>query len=544
MNTLFRFASVAQCTGGIAMKRIIGLHIIFFLAFPLASIAAEPAWWTQQKRTCGLSSGLAYNTWVSQGSPCNSGGSKSPSSSTPSGGSIGTIIGNEIGKEINKALFGDPEADARRRAEASIRAEEQRRAAEEASRKLEEQKNRLLGGMMGVDDSQSLGLMGVESGPGLSLMTDSASAIATPAKAVPPAGKKSSSYTKGFEHASQCISQNSGSACAGVTADQQQACVADYRGGYDSGSIKRKLVLQEAYQAGQGAATRGELANGASDPRALGPCRTDWIMAYNNGHGVKAPPLSGSKPAGAAATKGNTETARIINEMNALAKRLGWSAEEQARLDKALNSLVSDGDGTSAQSRHVWQNVLARGQGQGFAREASQGVGPGFPGAGKQTRYQDCAVFALANAAGLPYGVVAARATKLIGEGEWRDAAERANPQKIIEQKGLIGGEVVMLAEAFGQVEVVPSTAFAKTLKEGRPVMVSVVPVDGDFRNGHEVVLTKSFQRGGETWYEMMDSNQGSQRRLYVSAKELTTIQKENGVAFRPEPGTTTKLLR
>jgi len=456
---------------------------------------------------------------------------------------LGSAIGQALGQAIGDAIRGNPAEDARRQAEAQLRAEEQRRAVEEANRRQEEQKNRLLGGMMGVDGSAPLGLMGVESGSELKLMTDSASTMATPAKKAPPASKKSASYTKGFEHASQCISQNAGSACAGVTGKQQQACVADYRGGYDSGSIQRKLVLQEAYQAGQSAAARGEFANGASDPRALGPCRTDWIMAYNSGHGVKAPSSTGTKPAGAAVDTRDPEVVRIINEMNALAKRLGWSAEEQARLDMALNGLVSAGDGTSAQSRQAWQNVLARGQGEGFAREVSQGEGPGFPGAGTQS-YQDCAVFALANASGLPYGVVATRATELIRQGDWRDAAERADPQKVVEQKGLIGGEVVMLAEALGQAEVVTTTDFAKTLKEGRRVMVSVVPADGDFRNGHEVVLTKVFQRGGGTWYEMMDSNQGPQRRLYVSAKELSTIQKENGVAFRPEPETTTKLLR
>jgi len=125
---------------------------------------------------------------------------------------------------------------------------------------------------------------------------DFTSAIAPSAKGAPPAvGKnanqaKSTAYSEGFEHASQCISQNAGSSCAGVTADQQQSCVADYRAGYDSGSIQKKLVLQEAYQAGHDAATRGELANGASDQHAEGPCRTDWIMAYNNGHfRAKAP---------------------------------------------------------------------------------------------------------------------------------------------------------------------------------------------------------------------------------------------------------------
>jgi hypothetical protein len=33
-----------------------------------------------------------------------------------------------------------------------------------------------------------------------------------------------------------------------------------------------------------------------------------------------------------------------------------------------------------------------------------------------------------------------------------------------------------------------------------------------------------------------MDSNQGAQRRLYVSAKELSTLLQENGVAYRSEP--------
>ena len=480
-------------------------------------------------------------------------GTGSSSGAISSGDSIGTIIGTEVGKELGKALFGDPEADARRKVKERLRAEEQRRAAEEADRKLEEQKNRLLGGMMDVGDSSQLGLMGVESGPELSLMTDSPSAIAPPTKGTPAAaGKKanqalSTAYSKGFEHASQCISQNAGPVCAGVTAEQQQTCASDYRAGYDSGSIQRKLVLQEAYQAGHSAAARGELANGASDPRALGPCRTDWIMTYNNGHfGAKSPPPAGNKPAVAAATKGDPEAARIINDMNALAKRLGWSAEEQARLAAALNRLGADGTQgvTDVQIRRAWQDVLARGQDGDIARKAAQGDGPGLSGAGKQSQYEDCTIFALANAAGLPYSVVAARATKLIGEGEWRYAAERANPQKVIEQKGLIGGEVVMLAESFGQVEVVPSSAFAQTLKQGRPVMVNVVPRNGNVEGAHEVVLTKAFQHGGETWYEMMDSNQGPQRRLYLSSKELNTMLQENGVAFRPEPGTTTNLLR
>src|SRR3989338_2380365 len=154
------------------MKRIITLFIIFFFAFPLASIAAEPAWWTQKKRECGVST--SYNTWVSQGSPCNKSGG-SPGGLSP-GQELGTALGQALGQAIGNALRGDPEADARRKAEeeyqAALAAEESRRQEEETLKRHEEMKNRLLGGMLNVGDSSQLGLMGADSGSGLSLMTD------------------------------------------------------------------------------------------------------------------------------------------------------------------------------------------------------------------------------------------------------------------------------------------------------------------------------------------------------------------------------------
>lgn len=253
---------------------------------PSVSGAASFQAWKRWCSCMGGTSASNFNDAQRQGGCRLPGGSGSSSS----GGSIGTIIGTEIGKALSDALFGNPEADARRKAQERLRADEQRRAAEEADRKLEEQKNRLLSGMIGVETAQPLGLMGIESGPGLSLMADSPSAIAPTAKGDSPAAGKnakqalSTVYTKGFEHASQCISQNAGSACAGVTAEQQQTCVSDYRAGYDSGSKQRTLVLQEAYQTGQGAGARGELDNGASDQRAQGPCRVDWIKSYSRGH--------------------------------------------------------------------------------------------------------------------------------------------------------------------------------------------------------------------------------------------------------------------
>jgi hypothetical protein len=236
----------------------------------------------------------------------------------------------------------------------------------------------------------------------------------------------------------------------------------------------------------------------------------------------------------------------FIKNLDALAIKLGWSLEKQAHLNAVLHKLGFDGDPnvTGGQIRSTWREILSRDEDADLVREASQGGGLGFAGAGAQTTHEDCTIFALANATGLPYGVVAARATGLIGQEDWRSASERSDPQSYIENKGLNGGEVVMMAESFGQAEVVPSAEFSNTLNAGRPIMLNVVPANGDVNSGHEVVLTKTFQHAGDTWFVMMDSNQGPERRLFLSAKELNTMLQENGVAYRPEPGTTPALLR
>lgn len=46
---------------------------LFVLVCQFAA-ASEPQWWTNQKRACGLSPSLAYETWRQQGSPCHGGG--------------------------------------------------------------------------------------------------------------------------------------------------------------------------------------------------------------------------------------------------------------------------------------------------------------------------------------------------------------------------------------------------------------------------------------------------------------------------------------
>ena len=248
----------------------------------------------------------------------------------------------------------------------------------------------------------------------------------------------------------------------------------------------------------------------------------------------------------AQAGKGTMRADEVVNGINTQAKNLGWSADKIARLNDSLFKLglIDDSTVTATQIDNIWQSIAARGNDRTLARAASQGGGPGMPGAGKQKGNQDCAIFAVANAANLPYGVVAARAGEIIRNADWRSADDRANPQKVMERGGLNGGEVIMLAEALGRGQVVPRSEFSKMLKSGGRIMVNVAHTAGNSLVGHEVVLTKTFSRGGETWYEMMDSNQGPMQRLYVSDKELNSLILENGVVFRPEPGTVPKLLR
>jgi hypothetical protein len=166
------------------MNRIIGLFTVFLVAFPLASIAGSlpsagpPPGLMQQMRACGVTT--SYDAWVTAGMPCNKGGGSSTGISPA--GTLGGILGTLIGNEIAKSIRGNPEEDARRAEEAQAlaakaaedkrRTEEQlRKQQEELLKQQEEKKNRLLGNMMGVGSPSKLGLMGVDSGPGLKLMT-------------------------------------------------------------------------------------------------------------------------------------------------------------------------------------------------------------------------------------------------------------------------------------------------------------------------------------------------------------------------------------
>lgn len=230
----------------------------------------------------------------------------------------------------------------------------------------------------------------------------------------------------------------------------------------------------------------------------------------------------------------------VIKDAIVLSRTLRWEKQKRDRLAEALKHLDLPDDFTPApgDAARIWRDVVARPESPELVAEAGRARGAELwsAGAGQQTVHGDCAIFALANAAGVPYSVVAARAGELIRQAPWRSSAERAKPQATMEA-GLTGAEVLMLTESLGQVQVVPPSRFAETLRQSRPVMVNVFP-------GHEVVLSKSFQHSGETWYEVIDSYQGPLRRLYISHRELTTLLNENGIVYQSAPRAGIKLLR
>ncbi len=306
-----------------APSRVLLLAAVL-LALPPASQAGEPGWWTQMKRACESSGGRAasdYNTWVTQGCICNGTATGRPSCSGGSSSSGGSgqrpeqIIINELikgilnGSTTNRAEDDARAAEQRRLSEeqaaeqkrlAEQQAAEQKRKAEqrvavqkrqaeeqasEENRRSEEARNRLLG----ASKDTGLSLMNVEGSSGLQPMNASAGA-ASGLKPMTGQGQNSKGsrtkaygYGRGFEHASQCFSQNS-SVCTAAPADQQQTCIDDYRAGYSAGDKKRLVVMEEAFRAGERDGGKDTRNSSFADPRAEGPCRVNWIESYDRGY--------------------------------------------------------------------------------------------------------------------------------------------------------------------------------------------------------------------------------------------------------------------
>lgn len=298
----------------------------------------------------GFGSGAAFQSWRSWCS-CMGGtppatfneaqrvgcrGAGSASGTAGSSGSIGTVIGTAVGQALGDALFGNPEEDALRAAQAAraadaAAAQHQAREAEAARRAAA-----LLDQMLDVEATppgtegfagNSLGLMlgdapipraatNPGNGPSImpgraparplrnqppavikrpavaapgqdlaeQLMQDPVPTAAAPAPVVVAPAQAIDSYAKGFEHGSGCYSQNSGPTCSGAAPQLFDTCIADYRAGYQVGERAMKTEIDNAYRAGQRARAAGELNNGAAQSGAVGTCRIEWIKAYSNGH--------------------------------------------------------------------------------------------------------------------------------------------------------------------------------------------------------------------------------------------------------------------
>lgn len=232
---------------------------------------------------------------------------------------------------------------------------------------------------------------------------------------------------------------------------------------------------------------------------------------------------------------------RIIQQLQSLAAADHWPAEKRARFSAALLALGLTREDDHLEVEHTylsWHDLATRPTDADLetAADAAPGSAVFSASQGQQFHHQDCAIFALANASGRPYGVMASAAADAVSRDTSRSDAQRGDPNKTTADLGLNGAEVIYLAEKFGQVSVVRPRDFTQTLAAGDAIMVNV--------GEHEVVLTKSFQHDGKPWFEVMDSLQPTTQRVYVSAAELNAKITENGVVYHAEPGNTVPLLR
>ena len=146
------------------IRTSIGIGVSFWLlaSFPFVAFAGEPAWWTNQKARCGLSSTLAYNSWNGQCNSSSGGGSFGYSGGGSSSNQqilgLAFALGSAFGESLKQQ-----EAD-----RAQARQQEMERAAEEMARfqaaeqvrlkELEARHQKLLSNLKGGLGNTELGL--------------------------------------------------------------------------------------------------------------------------------------------------------------------------------------------------------------------------------------------------------------------------------------------------------------------------------------------------------------------------------------------------
>lgn len=237
-------------------------------------------------------------------SSADSSGVSMPSIPLPSGGGmsqqalgvgLGVLGAVMIGAAVGSLLSESPQQEAARKAQEAAQAAEQQRQAAEQAKKAEETKERLLGEIQGSDSgSTQLSLMGTSPESSLQLMTGGdalapmTDSVNRTAPKTPTSGKTkvkhSDAFNKGYSHASQCISQNTITACYGQKGAAYQACLDDYRAGYEVGQKEMALKVNKAIALGRSDAEQGRKHNGFSDPDAVGGCRIELDEAYTSGY--------------------------------------------------------------------------------------------------------------------------------------------------------------------------------------------------------------------------------------------------------------------
>lgn len=209
------------------------------------------------------------------------GGSRSAPAAAPNPGNQMLLNAMQVAspyvqQAIHDAIYGNP-AEQAARAEAYRRQQEEE--AREKVRKEDETRARLLGES---NEPGQMSMMGLQtSGAPLQLMTGD-QALQPMETPKPKPETHSDAYNRGHDDAARCGSANAGPFCAAAV--DTSTCVSDYSNGYQVGEKQRKQKIVEAYQSGRAAGARNEQANAASDARAGGECRVEWIQAYNQGY--------------------------------------------------------------------------------------------------------------------------------------------------------------------------------------------------------------------------------------------------------------------
>lgn len=172
---------------------------------------------------------------------------------------------------MRKAIQGDPEAEAQRRAaarrSAADRAAQAAREAERADALLDE--------MLGTEGTAAGG--GRRDDGGLALMLGDEPVPRNEAA-------RSQAWSLGHTDGIGCHSQNAGVRCSAAANDEVDTCLKEYRVGYGVGEKIKNMKLDLAHQRGRDHKAKGAVSAAASQPEATGPCRIEWIQRYNNGY--------------------------------------------------------------------------------------------------------------------------------------------------------------------------------------------------------------------------------------------------------------------